>query len=234
MESDHHDPHHRNELYAALAGFRDWWRANRDTINRWLTGIMIVLLVVAGYRLWSYRSDVRHEQAWSDLAAATSPESLAGVARDHELPTVRALAHLRAGDLLLEKWVAPLTAGSPRRGQRENRPDPERPENGMERARSHFRRAAAVEQAPATVRLNARLGLATAAENEGKFDSAEKTYRRVIELARGAHPALATRAEARLERLEALRVPVTFARTQPSATRPAATRPASTQPATRP
>ena len=222
-----------NDLLFTLTHLKEWHERNRETINLVLMGVLVVLLVVAVIRWQRVNAEIADHRAWSDLASASSPDSLSGVAVSHpDQPVVAALAHLRAGDLRLRDAALPEPPATPPDASDPNATDePIGPTLGpqtltraekLERARASYEQALAVKDAPKVIRLNARLGLAAAAEAEKNLEVAAKQYDLVIEEG-GGYPALVGRAEVRRKMIGRLRDPIIFA---PPATQPATTQPA--------
>lgn len=218
MDQQHRQDLERNDLAEAITGFGSFW-------SRWGNAVLIVVLILAigftAYRFLNVRAREAHENAWADLAAESSPSGFAEIARTHADPTVKALAYLRAGDLLLNQAVLPQdepAATPPATQPAEGATPPAQPETpakvdpveALEDALGMY--GEALKAAPNDViKSNALLGLAAVAESQRKFDEAKWHYDEVVKLARENYPQLAARAQARLDMLPSLQTPVEFA-----------------------
>jgi len=206
MESQRPHGPEETETNETWHTIRDWWRQWGNTV---LTAIIIVALIVAGYRFYTARQAQQHNAAWRDLATATSPDTLMNVAESHEVGAVSTLAKLRAADLLNDQAVTPATSDDQNQTAGEM----------LERARRLYEGIVSNENASPVIRANALLGLGAVAESQGNLEQARKQYQQLMELTR--QPGLdhlAQQAESRLALLDQLSEPVVFAApaTQPA------------------
>jgi hypothetical protein len=157
--------------------------------------VAIIALAWGGYNFFTQRAENARQLAWIDLYASTSPESLELLADSVNNPAVRAVARLRAGDLLLTESK---TA------------DADDAEAILTTARGHY--AAVLDGSEHTLyQLNALDGLAVVAESLGEFDLARQRYEDLTQRAEGEFPYWVSVAERRLALLPTLNEPVVFA-----------------------
>lgn len=200
----------------------DWHDFKHVLLSMWgkygtqlLFVLCVILAVVLGYRVYHARERERHEAAWREMAAATSPESLKSLAQESADPAIRSLAYLRAGELLLAKATLP----------EKNVPAGTQPVQGeqsldLERAALMFKESAAEQGASAVIRLNALLGLASVAESAMTYDEARKLYTQiVVEADKENLPAVAAQAKGRIIFLDRLKEPIVF-RAEPAVPTP--------------
>ena len=236
MDADHRHELHENDLAVFLANFGEWWNKHGNTV---LTVLLIAVVVYAG-KTWYQSSQAKaHEAAWSDLANATSPGACQSVAESHSDPAVRALAYLRAGDLLLKKAsqletqaaTEALTGDKPDESQAGDEgedasgqdPDPSdfgsnpglTASGALETAQSMFRRVVQDDSANPIYRLNALLGLAAVAEGLENWDEAGGHYQSVLDQAGAGYEAISSQARTRLDMIDQLKTPVIFASEPP-------------------
>lgn len=201
MESRERDELRENDLEHFLFHINEWWSKHGTRV---LVGVLVVLVVIAGYRFWRASQIQAHDEAWRDVAATTSPEGLRNVAADHSDPAVKAVALLGSADLLCHQAVTP---GSNLVGTRED---------ALTEAQNAYQAVIDHPQVHAVYKYNAKLGLAAVAEAREDFDAAAAIYREVIEQAT-AYRDIVTQAKERLEMLGRLREPVVFAPETPEA-----------------
>ncbi|MEX0885430.1 MAG: hypothetical protein WD009_03225 [Phycisphaeraceae bacterium] len=220
MDSQERHDLKENDLAEFFQNFGEWWA-------KWGNTVLIVFVLVAGsfaaYRLVSYRSEMRHETAWGELAAATTAAQYMDVAASHEQPAVQVLAYLRGGDLYLAHARLPADAPTPRSRNEELPPpvDVEMPaEEAAQRAEQAYGRVMELADEP-TFRVNALLGLAAVAETHQAWDEAAEHYDAAAELAGDVLPGLARTARQRRELLPAIRQPVVFAPARSASPMPA-------------
>lgn len=185
-----------NDLLAFLTNFRQWWARN----GTWVMAVVAVaLLIWAGRRYWNYRQYSLREEHWGELDQLSNPQAAALLADESATPAFKALAYLRAGDLLLAKLVEERSSDEQARREL------------ADQATAMYRRVLEVPGAPVLMQINAQLGLASLAEERGDWPSAEDLYQRVQEQARDLYPAIAKLAASRQQLLPRLRVAVAFA-----------------------
>jgi tetratricopeptide (TPR) repeat protein len=191
------DPH-QPEL-ADQGEFSNFFNDVRTAWDKFGTPVVgtlaVAAIVYAGYNIFTQRAREAEQNAWIDLYTATSPESLEVLTETINRPSVRAVANLRAGDLLLGEAK---TA------------EPEDAAAILESAKGHYR-AALEESEHVVYRLNALDGLGVAAESRGDFDAARGHYQQMQDLAGEDFPYWASIAETRLNLLPRLSEPVEFA-----------------------
>jgi hypothetical protein len=197
MESQERHELKQNDLQEFFLNFREWW-------GKYGNSIMIVVIVcalgVAGYQFYTGRQTRAHNTAWQQLASSSNPDALQEVAKSHEVQSVPTLARLRAGDLLLEEAINPGPGSD--RSQSE----------ALEQAASLYEAVANDQQNQPAYRINAHMGLASVAETRKQWQAARNHWKQAIDLAQqNKLDYLAQRAQARRDRLDQLRQPVTFA-----------------------
>jgi len=157
--------------------------------------IAVIAIVYAGYNLITSRAEASRQNAWIDLYSSPSPESLQLVVDVTKNPTVRAVANLRAADLLLAESVIA------------SEPDAKAI---LGTARDHYQ--AALDDAPHDIfKLNALDGLGVVAESLYDTDQAQASYQKLKDLAGTDYPWWAALAERRLALLPDLAEAVVFA-----------------------
>ena len=117
MDSQHRHELQQSDLAEFIAHFGEWWRK-----HGFKTLLLLLIVVGAAFIYRTYRTGVAntHDRAWFDLDQATSADQYHGVAREHDVPAIRALAHLRAGDWSLRRALAPdleVTSGDLKGGK---------------------------------------------------------------------------------------------------------------------
>lgn len=189
------DPHEL-ETEGEFSSFFSDIKAFYDKLGTPFVGILAVAAIIfAGYNLITKNREAALQNAWLDLYASTSPESLEVTADDTKNPAVRAKAHLNAGDLLLaesrtaaeEDAAAILTT-----------------------AAGHYQ--AALDAAPHVIfELNALDGLAVVAESQYDMGKATDLYGQIKTKADGEFPYWVSLADNRLALLPELDEAVEFA-----------------------
>jgi len=221
QQPEHPDFQHqnRNEVQEALEKWKTFWGQFGSTI---LLVILIVAVVFAGRRFYTYYTKTSHNSAWTDLASTETPQGLAAVANDHGNEAVKFSAMLRSGDAYLKEAVFG-TSFMTEESEAGAEADAEAGTNdgSMARKQNLDRAAAMYEQLlsqdpPAIFAANARLGLASVAESNGKWDEASKQYDQVMALASDDLPALASLAATRQEMLADLQEPVSIVDAAPT------------------
>lgn len=210
MDADHRHELKENDLAEFITNFGSWWSKHGNTL---LIIVLIIVAVFVGKWYVESRNAAVQEEAWSDLALATSPESYRAVAQSHELPTVRALADLRGADLWLAKAIAPAPPPQADDDATDTPPTAASAltaEQALDEAALVYGRVAKDPQIHLVFKLNAHLGLAAVAEGRQDWAKAKKQYTLVAEQAGTSYEAIAAQANARLKQLDRLKTPVVF------------------------
>lgn len=178
-EHDPANPHIEEEE----SDFQAFLRGARDLFDRYgtpiLLAVLIVLLAVVVTRWYSGREQRMLEEAYGELAAATSPLSKQDVASRYEhVPGLAGRAYLSAGDMLLREAM-----GLPPLEQPQAEPpelsDEERAEK-LQQAEQLYQRV--IERNASALQVNnARFGLAAVYEMRGEFDAAAEQYELILE-----------------------------------------------------
>jgi tetratricopeptide (TPR) repeat protein len=206
MDSEHRHELKENELAEFFRHFGQFWEKWGNSL---LLVILVVLVAVVSVQIVTGHRFRQHEQNWSSLEFETHPSALAQVAESVKHPPIRALAHLRAGDALLRGDVVDAPSGFTVEAQPLDAAGRQRQ---LQEAAEHYEAVRQMERADGLFRVNALLGLAAVAENQGQWDLAQQRYEQAIAEARDIHqPALGEHAAQRLAMLERLREPMTFA-----------------------
>jgi len=215
MDSKHRHELEENDLQAFLNNFGDWWGRHGNKI---LIVTLIVLASVLGVRLWNWQQTAALQNAWSDLSETQTPEGLVDVANRHRNPAVQAIARLSAGDALLQEVVTPRRTipGVETPAPADRVSDPQRK---LDAAASQYQMVIDNQRYHLIYRLNARLGMATVAEQRRDWDEAKRQFQAVIEQG-GDYSQIVAQAKGRLDRLDSLAEPARFAPERPRATRP--------------
>ncbi len=181
-----------DDFVSGAAPFWDKWG------NSLLTGILVILVAVFAYRLYSVRQAEQMNQAWLNMANSTSPQSMSTVAADNKGTAVGWLASIRAGNLYLTqaRQSAALPMGLPASTQ----PAATQPAGTAGKDASISQAAAAFNEvindpnADLLYKINARLGMAGVEEARGAFDKAQALYLGVEKDAKEAYPQIASQA----------------------------------------
>ena len=210
MDSQERHELQENDLATFLSNFGEWWEKYGNTV---LIVVMAVVLVLAGWRFFTFQARQAHEEAWADLALATSPEALRNVAETHDDESVRTLAYLHGADLLLGQALTgemPVTMEGEDESGEVLSAAPRDRETLLTQAETLYQEA--IESSPHDLyMLNARLGLASVAETQQRWDHAQSQYEQIVAAAGQRFPTIAQQARARLTMLGELKKPVVFA-----------------------
>jgi predicted negative regulator of RcsB-dependent stress response len=174
----------------------------------WLLAALLVLCAVLGYNWWEQRQRAARDAAWSELAAAATPQALVEIAeRQGTVDAIATLATLDAADRYLE------AIRSGKRFDREaGAPDaavtPELRAQYLDEADRLYTRAASRldgRPAPETILLaSAWFGRAAVAESKGDLATAESHLKTAQAAVKEAYPAVAATADERIATLAAL------------------------------
>ena len=174
--------------------------------------LLMLLLVACAFLAWDWwnrKQDAAIDTAWTELASATSPAALRGVARTHAaVDGVAELSLLTAGDILLQSVRSGLRPGLAA-GDEGAELTPEDKAKSLVEADAFF--AEAVELASARpgfagkpMMIAGLFGRAAAAEGAGRLDDARTHLEKVVEISTPEYPPLAEQANARLENLDGI------------------------------
>ncbi|MAH67142.1 MAG: hypothetical protein CMJ27_12310 [Phycisphaerae bacterium] len=174
--------------------------------------LLMLLLVACAFLAWDWWNRKQGEAidtAWTELASATSPAALRGVARTHAaVDGVAELSLLTAGDILLQSVRSGLRPGLAA-GDEGAELTPEDKAKSLVEADAFF--AEAVELASARpgfagkpMMIAGLFGRAAAAEGAGRLDDARTHLEKVVEISTPEYPPLAEQANARLENLDGI------------------------------
>jgi hypothetical protein len=174
--------------------------------------LLMLLLVACAFLAWDWWNRKQGEAidtAWTELASATSPAALRGVAQTHAaVDGVAELSLLTAGDILLQSARSGLRPGLAA-GDEGAELTPEDKANSLLEADAFF--AEAVELASARpgfagkpMMIAGLFGRAAAAEGAGRLDDARTHLEKVVEISTPEYPPLAEQANARLENLDGI------------------------------
>ncbi|MEE2972058.1 MAG: hypothetical protein VX672_02945 [Planctomycetota bacterium] len=185
--------------------FVDWLK------TKGINWLLAILLVACGFLGWDYlkqRKTNARDQAWEELASATSPAAYRGVAEMHaEQDAIAELAMLQAADSLL---VSTLTGNVGEGEDAETTPlTPEDRASVLTEADELYARAATLAAgrpglAGKPVGLSALFGRAAVAEASGRFEDARTHLEAAAALADPEYTSLAEQARARAASLETL------------------------------
>jgi predicted negative regulator of RcsB-dependent stress response len=218
MDADRRHQLKTNELAEALGKVRE---IGSDPQSRyWLIGIIVVLAVVGGYRLWSGMQERRVTSAARDLSAAVRQlgtnrvaaiDDLRGLVRRAPTKGLEASARLELGGAL----------------RVEAHQSEEQRQALLEESVATLKAVVDDPQMPGQLAAAAAFSLATSYESLRQFDDAERMYQLLVDSERFGGTAFPFVAAGRVETLDELRTPVTFQPGLPPepavATTPAAT-----------
>jgi hypothetical protein len=222
MDSQHRHELKDNDLANLLAGAKDVWN-DKDWWTRYGNWILLVLLLISGgffLKSWMDRSAASaHEQVWTDLGLASSPESYDAIANNYQDKTIKALALLRGGDLLEQRAAAGQQIISTMRPGATTQPDKVTtdPQADASSAISRYQEVLDMTGVDPLIRYNAMLGMASAYEDQHAWDKAREVYQKLAQTAAKDDAVIAQRAKNRLEILSRLDEPVRFAAEPPAA-----------------
>lgn len=215
MDSELKHELQQNDLAEFLTNFGGWWNKNGTTV---LAVVALAAAVFLGQKWVKTRAYQNHETAWADLAGSTSPESYRLTAETHDDATVKALAYLRGADLLLATAYQDADSDAPGDEAAANQatsPMQRSPEETLAEAATMYRGVLDNADAHAVLKLNARLGAASVAENLEQWDTARQHYQAVLEGAGPGYEALAEQATTRLGLIDQVSKTVNFPEGKP-------------------
>jgi len=180
MDSQHRHELKENDLQNAIKGAKDFWGKHQFRV---LSAAVLIAGLIFFVRFQNASEIADHENTWMALNTQADPEVLKAVARDAEDPRARAVASMRVANQLLVTAMDP----NAKSGEEENvKPltDEERAEM-VKQAQVYYQ--AAINESPSPVtKFNARLALATIAENQRKWDDAAKQYDAIVEASKAS------------------------------------------------
>lgn len=203
MDSQDRHELKQNDLQEFLENFNEWWGKHGNTV---LIVIATVVIVFAGYRIYTTRTAQIHDESWAELTAAVSPVSLDDVAERYARnPAIRDQAYLRAGDAYFLEAMPDMMEEK----------SAEHREAALEAAADRYQRVLDKSKQP-VFRANALEGLANVAETREQWDKAADYWHQIIKLAERHHlHAFVHRAESRVNMIDTLRQPVVFGQPRP-------------------
>lgn len=228
MDSQHRHELQENDLQRFILHFRAWWELYWRPV---VLAISLVALVIMARRFLIERGELARQTAQEELAMISNPEAAKAVARSNDDPVIKAQALLAGADLSLARAVNPAAAEPVRETSGTTTapaaPAVTSPATLIKTAGEMYKSVLALSDVNPVFFINARLGLAAVAEAQSDWPEAKAQYQQTIKLAEKDFPVIAAQARARLETLEQLQTPITFAPAAPVTTAPAAAVPAS-------
>ncbi len=187
------DDFEQDDLSSFLSGAKAWW-------DKHGTQVLVVILVIAlgaiGWRMYQRHQEEAFENAWGGLARAENPQIILSLAEQYDNPTFKAMAYLKAGDLLrnrAESPAPPPAASQPAASQPAPLSAADR-QRLMTEAGSAYQKVIDTQKTPELLCDNARLGLAAVAESTGNWKQAAELYAAVQKDAGQRYPQLADQA----------------------------------------
>lgn len=183
-----------DDFVSGAAPFWDKWG------NAILTVVLVALVAVFAYRLYSVRQAESANQAWLDLANSTTPQSMSTVALSNKGTAVGWLASIRAGNMYLTQsrqgnaLAGILPASTQPASTQPGATGAPSKEVSLSQAAAAFNDVINDPNADLLYKVNARLGLAAVEEAKGQFDKALELYRSVEKDAKDAYPMIAAQA----------------------------------------
>jgi hypothetical protein len=222
MDSQHRHELQENDLQRFIFHFRAWWDLYWRPV---VLAISLVALVIMARRFLVERGELSRQSAQLDLATISNPEAAKTVARSYDDPVIKAQALLAGADLSLMRAVNPAAAEPVREGSTTTAPAVPAPAATspaalIKTAGEMYKSVLALSDVNPVFFINARLGLAAVAEAQSDWPEAKAQYQQTIKLAEKDFPVIAAQARARLENLDHLQLPVTFAPAAPVTTAP--------------
>jgi hypothetical protein len=204
MDSNHRHDLEENDLFTFLRNFKEWW----NRYGTWLLAVTFVVVAsLVGYNWYRKNTVQRHEESWSQVnGMATTPDAYLLLAQGASDPGLQARAYLAAADLYVDRASRPVPPGPGYDDEVAKQQD------FLKNAASAYQQVLNIPNASPLFKLNAQLGLATAAEGQKNWDAARKLYGDIQEQpAAQTYPAILARAKARLAMIPRMEVPVPFA-----------------------
>ncbi len=207
MDAEHRHELKESDLAHFLANVGPWWKKHG---LKTMVVILVVLLAIIIFRTSKQRTVAQHDDTWSRLGTAATPNEFLELVLSVEEPSARALAYLAGASAFNTRAALPITGD-----EGVNR------EQALEQADRLVRELIDAEETPPLIRLNAMLLAGAIEENRGNFDAAKAKYQAVLDHPDiNGEPAIATRARFRLDFVP------TLSTTRPFGPEPAAIAPA--------
>lgn len=193
MDSERRNELETNDLREFLDNFKDFWEKHGNKI---LIFLIVVLGGFAGYNYYNDYQTGEAEDAYNQLAEATTPKALIGLAGEYDM--VHDEAMRRAGDLSLSEARVALIADETKKA-----------EKALKQAGSAY---TAIAERGKTVeyQLVGHEGLAKVAVMNNDWSKAKSQYNKVIELAGETHPIQAALAKVSIDQLDLYKNPIAF------------------------
>jgi len=192
-----------NDLAEFIQNFGEFWGKSGNLI------MIVVMLSLAGFvgMRWYTNEQVKgHDNAWSDLAISSTPNSYRNTAEDaQDYPAVQAQALLR-GAWMFHEQALTLEAES---GGEDTKVMSV--EESLTNAEAMYKQLLESDHLP-VFRANAALGLANVAETLRDFEAAKGYWIKAKEIAEGAQlGVIATQAQVRLDLIGSISEPIVLA-----------------------
>ena len=174
--------------------------------------LLMLLLVACAFLAWDWwnrKQDEAIDTAWNELASATNPAALRGVAETHaEVDGVAELSLLTAGDILLQSAKTGLRPGLAA-GDEGAELTPEDRTRNLEEADEFFARAVELASdrsgfAGKPMMIAGLFGRAAVAESDGRIDDARTHLEEVARISAPEYSPMAEQATARLDNLDGI------------------------------
>lgn len=208
MDSQHKQELKQNDLQNFVTHFGEWWGKHQTKV---LLIAIVAAVSILGVRWMKASAAAKHDATYYDLNISTSPADFKAIAADAGSDSIRAIAALRAGDLLLQEATIPSTDAN-------EDVTPKQREAKLEEANNLYKQVVSLDQ-NSLLTLNARMGMASVAESLGKWEDAAKVYESVKAEAAESNPIFAQRATAKLALIDRVKTSPTFA-PEPKPTKP--------------
>lgn len=185
----------QNDLAEALTHLKDY--AADPAVRRWISAILLIIVVYVAFRVWKWSARASSESAWAAFGAAMqtsteNPDAAAAALRDliegSSDANLRAAGHLMLADILNKEMLT----------------EPGKVEANAEKALSGLRAITSDGAVAKQYKAPAHYQAAGMYETLGKIDDARREYEAITTDARFAGSPFVALAEARLENLDEL------------------------------
>ena len=226
METPPHHDVETNDLQEFRENFGQFWNRYGSPL---LLAVLLVLVVIVGYRFWNSRQATQRNAAWADLSMTTSAEGYRALASEYDVGAVPALATLRGADLFLQQAVnppdpQPTTETTPGEEQPAVAASQMSPEEALETAAAMYRELLEQDTQP-IYRIHALMGLANVAETRREWDQARTYWEQALKLSEGQYSFITALVQRRLSLLPRIQEPVVYGPATPEAPAPTAQQP---------